>query len=122
MNTRAYFIQRVYKNTLSQEYVEAITHALFVFNQAKQFAFSTSVKEKRSGENKRTKSMQLTGKERFALDDYYSNSAVQEANAIQKSLSELKSKLYIKNKEEQIKSVKNKIKKNKITTNNTDKT
>ena len=112
MKTRAYFTQRVYKNTLSQEYVEAITHALFVFNQAKQFTFSTSVKEKRSGENKRTKSMHLTVKERFALDDYYSNSAVQEANAIQKSLTEL-NKLYIKNKKEQIKSVKNKIKKTK---------
>ena len=110
MKTRAYFTKRVYKNTLSQEYVEAITHALFVFNQAKQFAFSTSVKEKRSGENTRDKSMHLTVKKRFALDDYYSNSAVQEANAIQKSLTEL-NKLYIRNKEEQIKSVKNKIKK-----------
>jgi IS605 OrfB family transposase len=112
MKTRAYFSQRIYKNTFSEEYVQAITHALFVFNQAKQFAFSTSVKEKRSGENKRNKSMHLTVKERFSLDDYYSNSTVQEANAIQKSLTEL-SKLYIKNKDEQIKSVKNKIKKTK---------
>ena len=53
MKTRAYFTQRVYKNTLSQEYVEAITHAIFVFNQAKQFTFSTSVNEKRSFEKKR---------------------------------------------------------------------
>ena len=53
MKTKAYFSQRVYKNTLSQEYVEAIAHALFVFNQAKQFTFSTSVKEKRSGEKQK---------------------------------------------------------------------
>ena len=33
--------------------------------------------------------MHLTVKERFQLDDYYANSAVQEANAIQKSLTEL---------------------------------
>ena len=112
MKTRAYFSRRVYKNLLSKEYVQAITQALFVFNQAKQFAFSTSTKEKRSGKSKKSKSMHLTVKSRFNLDDYYSNSAVQEASAIQKSLTEL-NKLYLKNKEEQIKSVKNKIKKTK---------
>lgn len=112
MKTRTYFSVRVYKDTLSQEYIEAITHALLVFNRAKQFAFSTTTKEKRSGKNKRSKSMHLTVKSRFNLDDYYANSAVQEANAIQKSLSEL-NKLYITKKEEQLKSVKNKIKKEK---------
>ena len=117
MKTKTYFTQRVYKNTLSKNYVQAITHALFVFNQAKQFAFSTSIKEKRSGKSRRSKSMHLTVKSRFNLDDYYSNSAVQEANAIQKSLTEL-NKLYSKNKEEQIKIVKNKIKhtKSRLTT------
>ncbi|MCQ6276002.1 hypothetical protein JMM81_13745 [Bacillus sp. V3B] len=112
MKTRTYFSVRVYKDTLSKEYIEAITHALLVFNRAKQFAFSTTTKENRSGKNKRSKSMHLTVKSRFNLDDYYANSAVQEANAIQKSLAEL-NKLYITNKEEQIKSVKNKIKKEK---------
>jgi transposase len=46
------------------------------------------------------------------LDDYYANSAVQEAQAKQKSLTQL-NKLYISNKEEQIASVKNKLKKEK---------
>ena len=110
MVTKAYFSVRVYKNTLSKEYREAIAHAILVFNRAKQFAFSTSIKEKRSGKSKRSKSMHLTVKDLFSLDDYYANSAVQEANAIQQSLIEL-NKLYKKNKEEQVKSVKSKIKK-----------
>lgn len=49
-------------------------------------------------------------KERFNLDDYYANSAVQEASAIQKSNTEL-NKLYISNKETQISSIKKKLKK-----------
>ena len=81
-----------------------------VFNRAKHFSFSTSIKEKRSGQNRRSKSMHLTVKECFKLDDYYANSVVQEANAMQKSLMEL-NKLYVSNKEIQMTSVKNKLKK-----------
>ena len=117
MITKTYFSNRIYKNRLSKEYVDGIAHALLVFNRAKQFSFSTSVKEKRSGKSRRNKSMHLTVKELFRLDDYYANSAVQEANTLQKSLIEL-NKMYITNKEEQIKSVNNKIKntKSKLTT------
>ena len=82
---KAYFSNRIYKNTLSKEFVDAISHALFVFNQGKHFSFNTSVKEKRSGKID-SKIMHLTVKEQFKLDDYYANSAVQEANAMQKSL------------------------------------
>jgi IS605 OrfB family transposase len=110
MSVKAYFTNRVYKNTLNEKYVDAISHALLVFNQAKHFSLNTLVKEKRSGTSKRVKSLHLTVKERFRLDDYYANSALQEANAKQKTLTEL-NKLYISNKEEQIKSVKNKLKK-----------
>ncbi|ASN06577.1 RNA-guided endonuclease TnpB family protein [Virgibacillus necropolis] len=112
MGIKAYFSNRIYKNTILDENVDAIGHALFVFNRAKQFAFSTATKEKRSGMKKRDKSLHLTVKNRFSLDDYYTNSAVQEAKAKEKSLDELK-KLYMKNKEIQIKSIKNKIKKDK---------
>ncbi len=99
------------------ENVSAIGHALFVFNQAKHFAFSTLVKEKRSGKMMRTKSLHLTVKNRFQLDDYYVNSVVQEANAKLKSLAEL-NKLYTTNKEEQMKAVKRKLKtvKSRLTT------
>ena len=61
---------------------------------------------------KRTKSLHLTVKERFQLDDYYVNSVVQEANAKLKSLAEL-NKLYTTNKEEQMKALKRKLKKEK---------
>lgn len=109
MGTMTYFSNRIYKDTLAMEDVRATTHALFLFNRAKQFAFSTATKEKRSGHSRRTKSMHLTVKERFGLDDYYANSAVREANAKRKSLDELQ-KLYLKNTEAQIQSVKKKLK------------
>lgn len=112
MSIKAYFSNRIYKNTLPDEYVEAINYALLVFNRAKHFAFNTSMKERRSGQSKRSKSLHLTVKERFGLDDYYANSAVQEAKAKQKSLDEL-NKLYMSNKQAQMKSVKNKLKKEK---------
>ena len=112
MSMKTYFSNRIYKNTLSKEYIDATSHALMVFNRAKHFSFSHALKEKRSGQNRRSKSIHLTVKERFDLNDYYANSAVQEANALQKSLNEL-NKLYLSNKETQVKSVKNKIKKEK---------
>lgn len=105
MSIKTYFSNRIYKHRLSEEFVTMIEHALFLFNQAKHTAFNTLVKEKRSGKSKRTRSLHLTVKEQFKLDDYYANSVVQEAKAVQSSLIEL-NKLYIKNKAEQINSIK----------------
>ncbi|AGK52280.1 IS200/IS605 family accessory protein TnpB-related protein [Bacillus sp. 1NLA3E] len=110
MSIKTYFSNRIYKHRLSEEFVTMIEHALFLFNQAKHTAFNTLVKEKRSGKSKRTRSLHLTVKEQFKLDDYYANSVVQEAKAVQSSLIEL-NKLYIKNKAEQINSIKKKLKK-----------
>lgn len=56
MGMKAYFSNRIYKNTILVENVDAIGDALFVFNRAKQFSFSTATKEKRSGLKKRDKS------------------------------------------------------------------
>ncbi|MDC3425627.1 transposase, partial [Aquibacillus sp. 3ASR75-11] len=117
MGTKTYFSNRVYKNKIAVTYVNAITDVLVNFNRAKHFAFDTSTKEKRSGHSKRNKSIHLTVKERFGLDDYYANSAVQEAKAKQKSLQEL-NKLYKTNKQAQIQAVKTKQKqvKSRLTT------
>lgn len=104
------FSNRIYKNTLSTNDVTAIGNVLVTFNRAKHFAFGTMVKEKRSGISRRAESMHKTVKERFGLDDYYANSAVQEAKAKMNSLTEL-NKLYIANKKEQIKAIKKKLKK-----------
>lgn len=114
---KAYFSNRIYKNTLPKEYVESITHALFLFNRAKHFAFQTQVLEKRSKKSKYNQSLHLTVKGRFQMNDHYTNSAVQEANGILKSQNELQ-KMYVENKEVQITTVKKKIKttKSRLTT------
>ncbi|MFD3449388.1 IS200/IS605 family accessory protein TnpB-related protein [Microbacteriaceae bacterium 4G12] len=109
---KAYFSVRIYKNILNSKYVEAIGHALLVFNRAKHFAFQTQVLEKRSGISKRSRSIHMAIKSRFPLNDYYANSAVQEANALISSQAELQ-KVYIENKKEQIHAVKRKIKQTK---------
>jgi len=114
---KAYFSHRVYKDTLPGVFVETITRTLILFNRSKHYAYQTQVLEKRSGKTKRSQSLHLTIKSRFGLNDYYGNSAVQEANAHIKSQSEL-TKMYVANKKEQIKSVKTKIKstKSRLTT------
>lgn len=114
---KANFSKRIYKNQLDKQYVDAISHALLVFNRAKHFSFQTMVLEKRSGKSRKEESMQLTVKKRFVLNDYYANSAIQEAKAIFSSQNELQ-KMYIDNKNEQIKSIKTKIKttKSRLTT------
>ncbi|MEH7457618.1 IS200/IS605 family accessory protein TnpB-related protein [Bacillus sp. JJ1127] len=109
---KAYFSNRIYKSGLHPKYVEAIGYTLFLWNRAKHFAFQTQVLEKRSGTSKRSQSVHMTIKSRFSLNDYYANSAVQEANALLSSQTELQ-KLYIENKKEQIHAVKKKIKQTK---------
>ena len=116
---KAYFSKRIYKNTIENKDVEAIGHALLLFNQAKYYAVNVQVKEERTGTIKRNKSMHLSLKDRFGMNDHFRNSALREANALLKSQKELK-KDYMLHKQEQIKSVKKKIKstKSKVTTLN----
>ena len=75
---------------LPKVYIDSISRSLLLFNRAKHFASQTQVIEKRSGKSKRDQSLYLTMKKRFDLNDYYSNSVVQEANALMTSQSELK--------------------------------
>ncbi|GIO23290.1 IS200/IS605 family accessory protein TnpB-related protein [Oceanobacillus sp. J11TS1] len=110
MAMRAFFSNRIYKNTLLSSMVLAIGDTLRQFNRAKQFAFDKMVKEKRSGEQRRNKSLHLLVKQQFQLDDYYTNSAIQAAKAQIKSLEELKT-LYITDTKAQISTIKKKIKK-----------
>ncbi len=110
MAMRAFFSNRIYKNKLLSSMVLAIGDTLRQFNRAKQFAFDKMVKEKRSGKQRRNKSLHVLIKQQFQLDDYYANSAIQAAKAQIKSLEELKV-LYISDKKEQIRTIKKKIKK-----------
>ncbi|MEQ2528548.1 IS200/IS605 family accessory protein TnpB-related protein [Bacillaceae bacterium CLA-AA-H227] len=109
---KSYFSNRIYKNTLPEKCTNSISHAHLLFSRAKQFSFQIQVLEKRSSELRRKKSLHLTVKERFQLNDHYAGSAVQEANALIKSQKELQ-KMYIENKEVQITSIKKKIKSTK---------
>ena len=95
---KAYSSKRIYKDQLDKTFVSALEQTLFTFNQAKQFAYSTQIKEKRSGKTLRTDSLHVTVKNEFNLNDYFANSAVQEAGALISSQEELK-KLYMKEKE-----------------------
>ncbi|MCM3650956.1 hypothetical protein [Metabacillus litoralis] len=95
---KAYYSKRIYKNMLPKVYVDAISHSFLLFNRAKHFTFQTQVVEKSSGKNKRDKSLHLTVKKRFNMNDYYTNSVVQEANALMTSQSELKKCIFLQRK------------------------
>jgi hypothetical protein len=109
---KTYFSNRVYKNTLSNRYVEATCQALLVFNQAERFAYHVQLREERTDKKALAQSLQKETKQRYQLDDYYANSAVQQGKAILSSQKELK-KLYKQQKDEQIKATKKKIKETK---------
>ena len=98
---------------LPKVYVDVISHFLLLFNRAKHFAFQTQVVEKRSGKSKRDQSLHLTVKKRFDLNDYYTNSVVQEANALMTSQSELKKCTFLRRKNKSNPS-KRKLKRQKV--------
>lgn len=107
---KTYFSNRIYKNTLPDPFVDSIGRTLRVFNQAKHYAYSTTVKEERSKQSHRgNDSMHVHVKKKFSLNDYYANSAVQEAKALLTSQKELTA-VYLQNKKAQITAVKKKIK------------
>jgi len=107
---KTYSSNRIYKNNIPNLVVESIGRTLRVFNQAKHYSCSTSIKETRSGKIFRVNdSMHVHIKKKFSLNDYYANSVVQEAHALLKSQTELTT-LYLNNKQAQIKATKKKIK------------
>ncbi|UJL45442.1 IS200/IS605 family accessory protein TnpB-related protein [Virgibacillus sp. NKC19-16] len=112
MTIKTYFSNRIYKNTLNSSVVEDTQHTLFTFNQAKHFRVQEEVRQKRGSKVKSKQSVHLSVKAKYALNDYYTNSVVQEGKALLSSQEEL-TKMYISNKKEQIKSVKKKIKNTK---------
>ncbi|WP_235607988.1 IS200/IS605 family accessory protein TnpB-related protein, partial [Bacillus cereus] len=76
---------------------------------AKRFAFQTIVREKRWGRKMHTDSLHLVLKRKFQLNDYYANSANQEAKAMFAGLTELQ-KMYEKQTQEKLKKLKKKLK------------
>ncbi len=97
--------------------IDALTQTIETFNRAKRFAFQTIVREKRWNRKIRTDSLHLVLKRNYQLNDYYANSAMQEARALFTGLMELQ-KLYEKQTQEKLKKLKKKLKqeRTKLTT------
>lgn len=109
LTMKAYFSNRVYKNTLDETLVEDVQHTLLTFNQAKHFRFQAEIREKRNVKIKPETSIHLRVKAQYNLNDYYANSAVQEGKALITAQQEL-TKMYIANKKEQVNATKRKNK------------
>ena len=102
------FSKRIYKTELSVENVSAIEDTLVIFNKAKHYAYKLLLDEYNYN-LKYKDSIHMQIKNRYKLNDYFTNSAVQEAKAVLSSQKEL-NKLHQANLDEQIKSRKKKIK------------
>ncbi|PFX48028.1 transposase [Bacillus pseudomycoides] len=89
--------------------VEALTQTIETCNRAKRFAFQTIVREKRWNRKMHTDSLHLVLKRNYQLNDYYANSAAQEAKALFTGLMELQ-KIYEKQTQEKVKKLKKKLK------------
>lgn len=105
---KTYFSNRVYKSTMTAEQVHSTTNALIDFNRAKHKAYRILLAEHNYGVE-HDPSVHLQIKELFGFNDYWANSAVQEARAQIASQKELQ-KMYIAGKEEQIETKKDKVK------------
>ncbi|PEP50957.1 transposase, partial [Bacillus pseudomycoides] len=106
---KAYFSKRIYKTDLPYEMVEALTQTIETCNQAKRFAFQTIVREKRWNRKMHADNLHLVLKRNYQLNDYYANSATQEAKALFTGLMELQ-KIYEKQTQEKVKKFKKKLK------------
>ncbi|MCL6557756.1 MAG: IS200/IS605 family accessory protein TnpB-related protein [Firmicutes bacterium] len=105
---KTYFSNRVYKNTLPTNQVYSTGKALIDFNRAKHKAYRMLLAEHNYG-TKHDPSVHLQVKELFSFDDYWANSAVQEARAQISSQKELL-KMYSAGVEDQIDTKRDKIK------------
>lgn len=109
---KAYFSKRISKSQLNNESLKENELSLEIFNKAKAFAFQSLVRQNRGDLSKFSTSLHLQVKHKYEINDYFTNSAVQEANALftsQKSLN----KLYIEQAMVRIKSIKKKMKNEK---------
>jgi IS605 OrfB family transposase len=103
-----YFSNRIYKNSLSKDIVDSITHTLHVFNECKHYAYRLFLLE----HNKQfsyIKSIHLQVKDKYKMNDYYVNSAIQEAKALLSSQKELNIQ-YINDTHNQLSTINSKIK------------
>lgn len=113
---KTFFSNRIYKNTLEFDIVNTIKENLYIYNCAKIKAYYLLDKENKLSKSLHVNekevvklSLHLTIKELFNMNDYFTNSCLQEAKGIKKSNIEL-NKLYIENIKSNIKQREQKIK------------
>ncbi|MFB9760708.1 IS200/IS605 family accessory protein TnpB-related protein [Ectobacillus funiculus] len=107
---KCYFSNRIYKHMVSRDVNQELSHSLHLYDQAMRAAYAWQTKHLRTGNKPYEGSLHLAIKKRFQLDDYYTNSAVQQANALRTSQKELQA-LYIKQVDGTIQSIQKKLKK-----------
>ncbi|SFS99082.1 hypothetical protein [Halolactibacillus miurensis] len=90
MGMKAIFLNRLYKHKIDANFVMSMDHTLRVFNQAKHFRYQAEVRELRGVKAKNSVSIHQQLKQRYGLNDYYANSAVQEGRALLSAQRELK--------------------------------
>lgn len=86
---KCYFSNRIYKHTLSRDVNQELSHSLQLYNRAVRTAYAWQTKHLRTGNKLYEGSLHLAIKKQFQLNDYYANSAVQQANALRTSQKEL---------------------------------
>ncbi len=105
---KCFFSNRIYKKDLPEKDVSAIQDALLIFNKAKHSAYKFFLDEYNYN-LKYDISIHLQIKNKYGLNDYFANSAVQAAKVVISSQKELNSQ-YQKDLNHQIKTRQKKIK------------
>ncbi len=106
---KAYFSNRIYKNTLLDETVIAFSSTLHQFNVAKHFAYQAMLRHERQATKTLEESYFKQVKAKFQLPTDYARDAVQKAKSVRSSQKEL-TKQYIENVKAQIHATKKKSK------------
>uniref|UniRef100_UPI00101CECF1 transposase n=1 Tax=Ectobacillus funiculus TaxID=137993 RepID=UPI00101CECF1 len=106
---KCYFSNRIYKQTIPHDLNQELFHSLRLYNKAIRTAYAWQTKHLRTGNKPYEGSLHLAIKKRFQLDDYYANSAVQQANTLRTSQKELQA-LYMKQVDGTIHSIQKKLK------------
>ena len=112
---KCYFSNRIYKNTIGNA-AKKCEEDIMLFNKMKRRAYALTVLEK-DKKIKHKKSIHLTIKDEFGVNDYFANSAVQEAKAKYKNVQE-NHKLHIESIESKVSRIEKKIKETEKTLKN----
>ncbi|MFC6603886.1 IS200/IS605 family accessory protein TnpB-related protein [Ectobacillus funiculus] len=106
---KCYFSNRIYKHKIPHDVNQELSHSLRLYNRAVRTAYAWQTKHLRTGNKPYEGTLHLVIRKRFQLNDYYTNSAVQQANALRTSQKELQV-LYLKQADITVQSIQKKLK------------